>query len=209
MRAYHFLATDFMVPRLNVKANPGLVLKHDGRLVLCESGLHASVRAIDALQYAQSECVSIVECSGEIVQGDDKLVCTERTVIAVGPIDLRAFARWCALSVAHLWDMPAIVREYLTTGDESKRDAARAATWAAARDAARDAARAAAWDAAWAAARDAAWDAAWAAAWAAARDAARDAAWDAAWAAAWAAAGDAARAAQNAELERRIVETCK
>ena len=33
-----------------------------------------------------------------------------------------------ALSVAHLWDMPDIVREYLTTLDESKRvDAAEAA----------------------------------------------------------------------------------
>jgi hypothetical protein len=59
--------------------------------------------------------------------------------------------------------MPAIVREYLETLDESKR----AAAW--------DAARAAARDAAW----DAAWDAARAAAWAAACDAARAAAWSA------------------------------
>ena len=65
---------------------------------------------------------------------------------------MRAFACWCALTVAHLWDMPVIVREYLETQDESKR----AAAWAAARDAAWEAARAAAGDAAWAAARAAA-----------------------------------------------------
>jgi len=47
------------------------------------------------------------------------------------------------LDVIHLWDAPAVVREYLETGDESKRDAA----WAAARDAAWGAALAAVvWD---------------------------------------------------------------
>jgi hypothetical protein len=88
--------------------------------------------------------------------------------------EIRKLACDYALTVAHLWDMPDIVRQYLTTQDEKIRDAARAAAWAA---------------------RAAAWDAAWAAAWAA-----RDAAWAAAWDAAWAAgdaAGDAARAAQT------------
>lgn len=47
-------------------------------------------------------------------------------------VTMRAFACWCALTVAHLWDMPVIVREYLETQDESKRAAARAAAWAAA-----------------------------------------------------------------------------
>jgi hypothetical protein len=95
---------------------------------------------------------------------------------------MRLFARRVALDVIHLWDAPPIVKEYLETGDESKR----AAAWAAARDAAWDAAR----DAAWAAARDAARAAAWAAAW--------DTAWDAAWAASRAAARDAARDASMA-----------
>jgi hypothetical protein len=66
---------------------------------------------------------------------------------------LRYFARTQAMSVAHLWDAPDVVAEFLMTGDESiraaardaARAAARAAAWAAARDAARDAARAAAW----------------------------------------------------------------
>ena len=93
---------------------------------------------------------------------------------------LRSFARQCALDVIHLWDAPAVVRQYLETGDESLRDAARYA------------ARAAAWDAA----RDAAWDAARDAAWAAAWDAARAAAWDAAW--------DAARASQKTKFAEMV-----
>ena len=142
----------------------GRTLVHRGPLVLCEGGLHASVRAIDALQYAPGPWVCRVECGGKIVRGDDKLVCSRRKTLAmVDATDtLRHFARLCALDVIDKWDAPAIVREYLETGDESKRAAARAAAW----DAARDAAWAAAWaaaryarDAAWAAARDAAWDA--------------------------------------------------
>jgi hypothetical protein len=135
-----------------------------GELILCEHGLHASARALDALGYAPGPIVYRVKLHGQILQGDDKACATARTYVA-GGIDvsdeLRAFARWCGLQVAHLWDMPSIVRQYLETGDESIRAAARDAAW----DAARDAARAAAWDAARAAARAAAWDAARAAAW--------------------------------------------
>lgn len=68
---------------------------------------------------------------------------------------VRQFARWCALSVIHLWDAPQVVEDYLTSGDERLRAAAAwaadraAAAWAADRTAAaRDAARAAARDAA-------------------------------------------------------------
>jgi hypothetical protein len=37
---------------------------------------------------------------------------------------IQAFARRHALSALHLWDAPQIVREYLETGDDSKRKAA-------------------------------------------------------------------------------------
>ena len=137
----------------------GETVTHDGPLELCESGLHASERLIDALEYAPGPIICRVECSGEIIRGDNKFVCRERRVVAAhdATTELRAFARRCALDVAHLWNMPVIVRKYLETGDESKRDAA----WAAARDAARDAAWAAAWAATWAATGGAAGDAAW------------------------------------------------
>ena len=128
----------------------GETLKHRGKLVPCERGLHASDRLIDALQYAPGWTLCRVRMGGTIKRETDKLVARERTILwRIDATDvLRAFACKCALDVAHLWDMPPIVRKYLETGDESIRDAA----WAAARDAARAAAR----DAAWAAARDAA-----------------------------------------------------
>jgi hypothetical protein len=81
------------------------------------------------------------------------------------------FARQQALLVINLWDAPDLVRQYLETGNESLRAAARAAAW--------DAAQAAAWAAAWDAAWDAAKSAAWAAAWDDARAAAKAASWNA------------------------------
>jgi hypothetical protein len=188
----------------------GVPLIHRGKVVPCEQGMHASVRLRDGLKYAPGETLCRVSCTGTVVQQTDQLACSQRTIL--WRIDatavLREFARKCALDVAHLWDMSAVVREYLETGREDLRDAAGAAAWAAAwaaaEAAARAAARAAAGDGAAAcdAARAAAWDgaAAWAAAEAAARAAARAAAWAAAWdgAAAWAAAEAAARAAARA-----------
>jgi hypothetical protein len=113
--------------------------------ILCERGYHASVHALDALTYASSPWVHRVEVSGRIEVGDDKIAGQERRhlwVMDATPV-LRAFARQCALDVAHLWAMPDVVRRYLETGDESLRAAARDAAKAAARDAAWDAARAA------------------------------------------------------------------
>jgi hypothetical protein len=160
----------------------GVWLTHDGpEVIMCETGLHASRRVIDALQYAPGSTVCRVSCRRIVGEHkNDKLVCWERRIdwrIENADEALRSFARKAALSVIHLWDAPAIVKQYLETGDEGIRDAAMDAAWAAARDAAMDAAWDAAWAAAWDAARDAAWAAARDAAWDAARDAARAAAW--------------------------------
>jgi len=39
---------------------------------------------------------------------------------------MRKFARWCVLQVIDLWpDAPPVVREFLETGDETKREAAK------------------------------------------------------------------------------------
>lgn len=175
---------------------------HDGALVLCESGLHASVRLIDALGYSPGSVICRVRVGGEIVKDHNKLVASERTVLWSFDAEavLRAFAHRCALDVVHLWPAPEIVVRYLRTGDESIRDGAGDAARSAARSVAGDAAGAAAWDAAWATVRAAAGAAAGAAAWAAAGDAA----WAAAWAAARDAAGDAARTAQERRLTRMI-----
>ena len=155
-------------------------LKYSGNLELCASGLHASIDPFDALEYAPGPTLCRVVVRGDIIHGSDKLVASERMIISRMDAThlLRHFARMQALSVVHLCDPcpPDVVLDFLMTGDESIRDAARDAAWAAAWDAARDAAWAAAWDAAWAAARAAARAAAMDAAWAAARDAARAAA---------------------------------
>ena len=165
---------------------------HKGELVMCQSGYHASFRALDALQYAPGSICCRVEIGGKFILDTDKLVAKKLTVLwAVDAKKiLREFARWCALQVIHLWDAPECVRKYLETGDESLRFIAEAAAWAAA------------WATAWATARATAWDAAWATARATAWDAARAAAWDAARAAAWA----TAREAQNNKLEEMLEE---
>ncbi|MBP6364389.1 MAG: hypothetical protein KA329_12820 [Novosphingobium sp.] len=137
-----------------------------GEPVLCERGLHASVRPIDALWYAPGPMIWRVELGGTIVKGDDKLCATERTYLwgFDATAMLREFARKCALDVIHLWAAPEVVKTYLKTGDESIRAAAGDAARAAAGDAAGAAARAAAGAAARAAAGAAAWAAAGAAA---------------------------------------------
>lgn len=178
MRAFHFVGAALRDGR--PIPPDGETLVHEGECVLCESGLHYAVHPYDALRYAPGATLCEVEVDDIVDTADDKGVCRRRTIVRrIDATDLlRQFARKCALSVIHLWDAPDVVRQYLETGDEplriaarsAAREAARAATWIAARSAAWAVAREAAGAATWAAAGDAAWDAAW--------DAARDAAWE-------------------------------
>ena len=120
-------------------------LKHDGPILPCRSGLHMSECPMDALNYAPGPMLHKVELKGSLISHGnpiDKWVGSERRIIATVDATalLREAARSWALDVIHLWDAPAVVKQYLETGDESLRDAAWAAAWAAARDAARDAA---------------------------------------------------------------------
>jgi hypothetical protein len=151
--AYHFVGATLRDGR-PVPAD-GEWLVHEGDAVMCESGLHASRHPLDALQYAPGATLCLVECDDIVDEGADKLVCRRRRIVK--RIDstelLWEASRKFALFVIHFWDAPTTVREFLETGDETKRAAARDAAWDAARDAAWDAARAAAWDAAWDAAR--------------------------------------------------------
>ena len=149
IEAWHFCADTLRDGRPIPPDGEWLV--HDGDVIPCKSGLHASIRLIDALEYAPGSTLCRVILRGDIQHhGNDKIVGRERQI--VWRIDatavLREFARKCALDVIHLWSAPDVVRKYLETGDESLRDAARAAAW--------DAARAAAWAAAMYAAKDAA-----------------------------------------------------
>ena len=141
----------------------GETLVYKGRIVLCERGYHWSLKPHQALPYAPGKLLHMVRYGGEVFIGNDKGVSSERTILATIDAEhlLRRFAADQALSVAHLWDMPDVVREYLTTLDESKRIAAWEAAWEAARAAAAAVAWAAAREAARAAARAAAGDAVW------------------------------------------------
>jgi hypothetical protein len=197
VKAYHFVGKTLRDGRPIPKN--GVWLKHTGKAVMCESGLHASLHPFDALQYAPGNTLCKVELRGIVDKESDKLVAMERRIVAridAEPL-LREFSRACALDYIHLWDAPQVVIDYLKTGDPSLRVAADAAAGAAA-GAATGAARAVAEAAAWAAtgaARAVAEAAAGAAARAAAEAAARAAAWVAAGAAEAARAARAARAA--------------
>ena len=143
MRAFHFTSKKLRngdpIPPI------GEWLEYTGKIVPCQSGLHASEHPLDALRYAPGNLLHAVELEGDLVSHGnpiDKWVGRRRKIIATINAEslLREFARWCASQVLHLWDAPQIVKEYLASGDESLRGAAWGAAWGAARDAARDAA---------------------------------------------------------------------
>ena len=137
MICWHFLPANRMTRWNSQLVTVGQTLISPDSLKLCESGLHASVKALDALQYAPGPIICRVELGGKIVQDKDKCVASKRTCRAMNDATetLRYFARWCALSVTDKWD--AFVLDYLMTGDKKIRaaagDAARDAAWAAAR----------------------------------------------------------------------------
>ena len=140
--AWHFLAGPLPGVLRDGRPAPadGEILRHDGPPLLCEQGLHASVHALDAANYARGPIVCRVECGGTVQHGGDKLVCTERRILWRADADatLRAFALWCALSVIHLRD-PAGAAAWAARAARDARDASGAAARAAARADAKDA----------------------------------------------------------------------
>ena len=139
----------------------GEALIHEGEVEMCESGLHASRRVIDALGYIPDGATVLcrVKCEDVVDEQDDKLVCRQRTVVWLHDCEKVLHEAACrfaehALTIAGIkddgsnasWNAIHTKRRWLkgeATDDEL----------AAAMDAAGYAARAAA-DAAWAAERD-------------------------------------------------------
>lgn len=130
MKAYYFSTLEKTLRYGdNRKIEEGITHTVEGIPVLCEHGLHASKRAIDALQYAPGSFLWIVELSGEIVEGADKVVATERTYIKgfdatnmlkefsrkVALINIEKIKPYCSEK-----DYTVILR-YLVTGDEELR----------------------------------------------------------------------------------------
>jgi len=140
----------------------GETLSVEGEIVCCSRGLHASVRPLDALKYAQGSVVCRVEVWGDIQKESDKIAGRHRKVLwmADAGVALRIFACDCADEALHRerkagrepdarsWEAVRVARRHaIGKASNEELDAARAAAWAAARAAARAAAWAAAWDA--------------------------------------------------------------
>lgn len=86
MRAYHFCRVVDGAP-VQSGGLPALGVGETERVggpdpVLCRWGLHASVRALDALKHAPGPWCRIVEIGGTVKVGDDKVVGTERKILA-------------------------------------------------------------------------------------------------------------------------------
>lgn len=191
IRARHFLRPD---GRLNYPPHTGVVcgktISVDCKPVMCEQGLHGSIRLIDALQYAPGPILCRVDIWGDVKEGGDKLVGQNRHVI------------WMQDITTTLHEFACDEAERALTARREAGDEPDPRSWAAIEakrkwlrgeisdddlDATRYVARVAAWAAAWEA-KAAAW---------AARVAARTTVRDAT----RAAAGAGAEAAQNERLE--------
>jgi len=167
VKAWHWVKDDGTL-RDGQKLEVGKTYVVDGELTMCERGLHASRKILDALQYAPGNICCRVICWQIEQEEDDKFVCHKRRV--EWTYDATNILHEFACQVAEKALKLAKVRDkrYLAAIEakrkwlkgeinDSELDAARAAAGDAARDAAGDAARAAAKDAAGAAAWDAAW----------------------------------------------------
>ena len=185
---WHF--TDGMKLRDGQKLVAGRTYRHRGTVVPCKSGLHASVRLIDALRYAPGPHLSRVEMRGEVIEhGDpvDKIVGCERKVLwhMDATRVLLLFACWVVEDTLKAerkagrephpdsWAAPKARRAWLAGRiTDAQLSAAKSAAESAAESAARSAAYSAARSAAYSAARSAAYSAAHLAAYSAAYSAA-------------------------------------
>ena len=202
---WHFASADLRLGHGDEREiRVGETLTVEPPIELCERGLHASVRPLDALNYASGPIACRVRLSGQVIAGEDKVCATERTVL--GMVDAtRVFSAFIRYTL--VYRQPYLVKLFEGAGlaDQAnmieRLDMAFAPysdikdTIATAAAAARAAGRLAAGTDAYAAARAAGLAAR-------AARAAGDAAGDAAWAAAGLAA---AKDTLNAELERLLV----
>ena len=120
-----------------------------GPIEMCASGLHASCRLIDALEYAPGPWLSRVECWGDVDSQSDKLVCRHRRVLWI--VDATRALHLAACDIAdhallragvddpRSWEAIKCKRRWLMgTASDSELSAAGAAARAAAGDAAWD-----------------------------------------------------------------------
>jgi len=198
--AWHFLRDNGRTQFGDIEVKKGQVYRADGMLELCRNGMHASVKAIDALNFANGALISRVEIRPPYLIGNDKLCGRARKVLWIMDVTALLYEFACrealrALRKANVTDIRCYdaiaTRRLWLAGKASGSDlnSAWAAAWAAAGAEARAASTAAATYAVTAVAT------------AAARAAARAEATAAATAAEW--------DAQNKRLEKMILTEAK
>lgn len=194
----------------HTKVKVGQTQTAEGRLELCNNGMHASRRALDALQYAEGAVICQLGLSGEVLAMADAMIvlhefmcwCAEQALLREREAGREPDPRsWKAIEVKRKWLKGEATDEELVTIGLEAWDAARSAVEGA------SAARSAAWSAALGDAQDivwAVWEAAWESAWSAAWNTAWKFTWDATKVAAESATRDATWDSQNAKLEEML-----
>jgi hypothetical protein len=192
------------------KVKVGQTQTAEGSLELRNNDMHASRRALDALQYAEGTVICQLGLSGEVLAMADAMIvlhefmcwCAEQALLrereAGHEPDLRS---WTAIETKRKWLKGEATDEELVTVELEAWDAARSTVEGA------SAARSAAWSATLGDARDivwAVWEAAWESAWSAAWNTAWKFTWDATKVAAKSATRDATWDSQNAKLEEML-----
>jgi len=175
---WHFLREDGRTAYGWRKPRPGRMMHCKGPLELCANGLHASVRAIDALSYAPGPIIQRVELVGRRLDEQDKSCARSRRCLWLADATrvLHEFANWCAegaLDTERLAgrepdrrsvEVLAVKRRWLDgQATDEELSYVRGAAWDAVQElrvATREAVWVAAQDAAWAATREAVWVAA-------------------------------------------------
>ena len=144
----------------------------DGKIVLCENGLHASKTIYRAFSYVQGSVLAKVEVKGKHADESDKSAYSDMRII-----EAYKWTKKDSVALA-IFSAELCLKEFekLYPDDDRPRKAIETARAVLAHDTAknRSAARSAAESAAWSAAESAAWSAgsaAWSAAWSAAESA--------------------------------------
>lgn len=146
--AWHFLKENRMLRDGSLLVEPGYVysIGKDERVDMCSVGMHASVKAMDALRYAPGPIVCRVLVWGGVATDGDKIAGRHREVLwmADATETLHSMACWCVRETPladgrKVWDLltdersrqAVIVKERWLRGEatDEELDAAWAAAW--------------------------------------------------------------------------------
>ena len=178
---WHFLRQNWETNSGSIKTKVGDTYHVEPPIKIYSHGMHGSRKVLDALGYSAGPILTLCEVWGEFAEQSDKIVAEYRRPLWGKDISTE-LNEWACCNA----EVALLVAEIEDSRCWEAIEAKRAWLRGEISDKELAAARAAAL--------------------AAARDADRDAAWVAAWAAARAAALDAAWAAQNADIENRILD---